>query len=219
VVEKNIKRHERKQDMVRIRKHKLSKSVKIRQEKKKFKKEFIITGILAGVMILSVFGIMFGSFGSQSQKQTYNEFSFKSTNQGWLLDEDKEMYFDYLPDQLETVVVSEEVKNLFGAPIFTIVFNPNSESIEQIEKTRLKLAQHLMPEKAILYSITEENELYSLPLMTCENSTQEFPVILIQEANFTEISNQDSCIIINARPMEIQAAAERLVYSWLGIIK
>jgi hypothetical protein len=100
--------------MVKIRKHKLSKKVRERQEKKKvISKEIIITIIIAGVMILSVFGIMFSSYNDQTQKETYNGLDFFNTVEGWMTKIDgQKVYFSYAPSQLETLEVSPQVISL-----------------------------------------------------------------------------------------------------------
>jgi len=223
--------------MAKLRKHKLSKDINRQEKKKRFSKEIIITIIIASVMILSVFGIMFSSYNAQELKEEYKGYEFNKVGDSWVtLINDEKVYFSYSPSQLEGLEASSNVFDALQSPVIVVTFNPNSEQIEQIEGARLKLAQDftLNFNKAIIYGITEENKAYNMTKYTCANSTIRLPVIelravdekIIPEGNETGVEEtgtkiylEGDCVVIAARERDWLPASERLLYGMFGIIE
>ncbi|MFC1752657.1 hypothetical protein ACFL96_04600 [Thermoproteota archaeon] len=224
--------------MAKLKKHKLSKKVHIREKKKKrLSKEMLITILIAGVMILSVFGIMFSSYSDQQQKETYGDYDFSSTADGWMTKlDDQKLYFTYSPSQLDALNVSSLVLSRLEAPVIIITFDPNSEQIDQIEAARLKLAQDLTIHfnKALMYGVTDENDLYNLTKYTCANATARIPIIELRAVDETKIPESElnqtqevgtnihlegSCVVIASRERDWLGITERLIYGMFGIIE
>ena len=160
--------------MSRIKKHKLSKQV-LKEEKKSrgLSKEAWITIFIAGIMILSVFGILFSSFNSQGAKQEYNGHDFVATDYGWSTKVNKQqVYFTYHPKDLEIINLDQEVLDLLDAPVYIVLFDPDSEYIESIDSARLQLAQisTSVLQKGIISATTNESEVYNLTVLSCENA-------------------------------------------------
>ncbi|MBU0461764.1 MAG: hypothetical protein KJ574_04220 [Nanoarchaeota archaeon] len=223
--------------MVKIKRHNLSKEVYIKKKRKKGpSKELVLTLIIGGVMILSTFGIMFSSYNSRQEKETYNDFEFVETSDGWMTQvNDEKVYFDYSPSQLGLLNVSPQVISALESPVVIISFNPISDQIEEIEAARLKLAEYftINMDKAIIYGITEYSDVYNLTVYTCANSTARVPIIELRpvdenkipegesktEETGTKIYLEGTCVVIAARERDWLAASERLVYGMFGIIK
>lgn len=69
-------------------------------------------------------------------------------------------------------------------------------------------------------AVTQPNVSDKYPVVTCDNVTQRTGVITIEPGNNTAINQDDGCIEITAGSSEdVIRAADRLVYSLLGIIE
>lgn len=88
----------------------------------------------------------------------------------------------------------------------------------------IALSQHELSEVLSYMNIylrmgmIDENE-YDVPIITCEDSTQQIPVIYFKKSNQTKISLQDDCVIAEARTeIDFIRIKDRLLYGLLGII-
>lgn len=222
--------------MARITKHKPSKGLKRneRKVKKGIRKEIWMTILIAGVMVLSVFGIIFSSYRGQQKEDTYNGYKFVSTQQGWMTHiDDQKVYFNYAPTQLEDLNVSPAVFSLLDSPVIVITFDPLSEQIDEVEAARLTLAQSFTIQmgKAIIYGVTQESSEYNLSEYHCANATSTLPVIELRSVDEsgipegdniekgTSIYSEGACVIVASRQRDWMAASERLIYGMLNIIE
>lgn len=208
--------------MSRLKKHKIKKRMPYQKKRKKFPKEILWTLIIAGLMIASVFGIMFSGYATGGEKEPYNGYEFIKTNQGWKVTvQDKNFVFQYHPADLDTLNIDPEIsKTLRGSKMIYLTFNPNSEEVEQMELARFQLGSFLTEIQVYpVMGITEENENYKQPLIDCYNATQMVPVIKLVGSNETGIYQEDGCIIVEAYEYDIPPMVDRLAYATLGIIE
>jgi hypothetical protein len=209
--------------MSRIKRHKLKKSVVREAPKKKgLSKKAILTFIIGGVMILSVFGIMFSSYNSGIEEVEYGDYEFQRTNTGWKTDIDgKKAEFSYLPSDIEEFNMSTEVVDkILDSKVVYITFDPNATIIEEFELMRFELGTSLTQLFGIysMAGVAKESEEYTLPLVSCENATAELPVISLTEANETNALVDGDCVIIEVNEYSAAALKDRLLYAMLGII-
>lgn len=209
--------------MSRITKHRLKKSVERRAPKKSFmSKKMLWTLIIGGLMIASVFGIMFSSYNSAREELTYGDYEFVSMQDGWATEVNGRMYkFDYLPSDVEELNISKDVsERLKSLKVVYITFNPNSDIVQQMELMRFELGRSFADMFGIyaMAGITEENELYNQTLITCENATVSTPVIQIVEANVTNAYVGGNCIVLEPNEYSAIALKDWVLYSMLGII-
>ena len=209
--------------MSRITKHKLKKSVERRTPKKSImSKKMLWTLIIGGLMVASVFGIMFSSYNSAREEMTFGDYEFVQTRTGWATEINGRMHeFSYLPSDVEELNISEDVsERLKDLKVVYITFNPNSDMVQQMELMRFELGR-AFAEIFGIYSmpgITEENEQYNQTLITCENATVSTPVINIVEANLTNAYVGGNCIVLEPNEYSAMALKDWVLYSMLGII-
>jgi hypothetical protein len=209
--------------MSRIKRHKLKKSVVREAPKKKgLSKKAILTFIIGGVMILSVFGIMFSSYNSGIEEVEYGDYEFQRTNTGWKTDIDgKKAEFSYLPSDIEEFNMSTEVVDkILDSKVVYITFDPNTTIIEEFELMRFELGMSLTQLFGIysMAGVAKESEEYTLPLVSCVNAPAELPVISLTEANETNALVDGDCIILEVNEYSAAALKDRLLYAMLGII-
>ena len=212
--------------MTRISKHKFNKSLSQRQgRKKKMSKGVIITIILAGIMIFSVFGIIFGGYDKGSEIKHYNDIKFILTEKGWAADiGGKKLAFDYFPGDLEEIKVDNRVKEkLRDAQVVYLTFNPGTKNVQKFELLRFNLQQSLLNGFNIMSipAISIFNQTYNQPVITCKNATYLVPVInIIETKNATEsgIGIKGDCVELVADEYSTKAVRNRLEYFLLGVM-
>jgi hypothetical protein len=210
--------------MSRITKHRVKKSLRGRAppKKKRISKQMIWTIIIGGLMVASVFGIMFSSYNDPGEENTFGDYTFERTNLGWVTEiNGNRVVFDYLPSDVEEINISKQaVDVLAGAKVMYITFNPNSENIQALELMRFEMlgAFEQMFGMYSLVGITEENQAYQQPIVDCGNATAMLPVIHIIESNQTSVQLDNSCVVLEVEDYSASALKDRLLYGMLGII-
>ena len=210
--------------MARIRKHRLDKAVLRKQKKKKtLSKEAWITIFIGGIMILSVFGILFSSYNDAEQNIEYNGHDFYKAGDLWITKIDGErMGFMSHPEEVESLEIPQQVIYELKGPVYITTFDPDSENIEQIEGARFTFAVGMTEKfgKGVIPGMSNNNTVeYDLPVYTCMNSTQFLPVIYFKSTeNATNVHLDGTCIIFESRSNEWNLLLERVLYGMLGII-
>ncbi len=192
----------------------------MRKKQKGFRKELLMPLFIALIMVMSVFGYM---WGSSKTKMTYNEFKFyQLENNNYMFKiNGKSVVFNYYPEDLEQINSTKGLKKLFAGPMVYATSDPNSPYAESIAEVQFNLGKILGEFKNIYVqnAFTSQTE-YPLPVITCENASRVIPVITIEKSNTTQITAQGTCIIIEAKTkQDIIALYERLLYSILGVME
>ena len=182
----------------------------------------LFTLILAGLMILSIFGIMFSGYASGGEKRPYKDHDFRDTNLGWQVTiDDKQYAFQYHPEDLEELMIEKEISDrLREASVVYVTFNPNTKNVQIFEAAKFGISNFLVERQVYaMPAITEENELYNQELVTCQNATRVVPVIDIRESNVTKVYMEGDCIVLEADRYDVPPLVDRLAYAILGIIE
>ncbi|MBT5022136.1 hypothetical protein HOK51_06525 [Candidatus Woesearchaeota archaeon] len=209
--------------MSRIRKHKIGKQTNYK--KKKMRKEVLWTIIFGAVLVISIVGMMFGGVNMNSEDtEHYNNYKFKRSNQGWILNVGGEqLLFQYLPGDIEMINLSKESVDFFQNNLMMYIsFNPVSKEVDVLELVRFELGTFLAKYKNVYVQngVTQENDLYfEMPVITCENATVSVSVVLFEEANATSIELENNCLEIKGTRYGILAVKDRILYSLIGVME
>ncbi len=217
--------------MSRITKHKLNKSVaRYEPKKSRMSKKMIWTLILGGLMVASVFGIMFSSYNSGNDKLKYGEYKFEKavkrlpsgmTQEIWTVDIDgKKAEFSYFPGDLEEFELDPAIGDLLArSKVVYLTFDPSTKNVGKFELMRLEMAESLADfGKYPVPGIIEEHEQYSQPIVDCGNATEMVPVVSLVEGNETNARLEGGCIVLEANEYSTTALKDRVIYSMLGIM-
>ncbi|MCX8147518.1 MAG: hypothetical protein N3D84_03560, partial [Candidatus Woesearchaeota archaeon] len=158
------------------------------EKKKRVSKTFIIGAVIIAVMVLSTIGFMWESDSNSELK--YNGFKFKRTDNYWYVKiEGKEAMFYNHPLQLETINITEGIKNILrNSKMQYMTSDPEdtfNEAIGLVEYDLLNTAQYR--DIYFVYAFTKENP-YNKTIINCINATIYVPVLYFKSSNETQIS-------------------------------
>jgi len=199
-----------------------------RSEAAKRKKTNLVTALLlAFLMISSIAGYM--SNRNSLNVVRYNNFVFRQEqdsygNLRWYSKIDgKEFVFDYNPKLLENINVSPVIRDrILSSKYVILTFEPSDRfTMNYFDRARYDFGSVLYTKGInVASAIANTSEDYNLTIMTCDNSTQQIPVIYMFKGNKTEIRMEGDCIILEcSENYEILALKDRLLYSILGVMK
>jgi len=160
---------------------------------------------LATIMIGGVAGILLDYQGT-SNDYVYGKYTFKQDSNGrWSTKIDgKQVSFFSLPTQSGQMNISAQaIQTLKNSQGILISINPDSNvttRLQALELFRFELFDSFSNayQKQTGFGVMQKSEAYKLPVITCSNSTYQFPVITARYSNETKISEEGSCIDVKA---------------------
>ncbi|MBI2542198.1 hypothetical protein HYV80_05810 [Candidatus Woesearchaeota archaeon] len=188
----------------------------------KEKKKVGLMIFLVIIMIGTSFSFIFYGFSPSSEKSRYGEFSFTfMPAQGiWAAKiNEKQAAFSFLPDEVKDIPSGNSAKALQNKFEIDSTYDLNSTYREAIA-----LAQHQMGLTLANFNVYvrkgfTSNSTFSLPIITCGDSTSNVPVIYFRQGNSTKIHLEGDCIIAEADAnAEFIRVKDRLLYGMLGVI-
>ena len=189
---------------------------------KREKKRWGLILFIVFIMIGTTFSFVFFGFSGVDEKAKYNGITFTRFTDRWEAKiNGKNAAFSFLPSEVENINMSYDIpQRLQNKFEIDSTYDLNSTSKEQIA-----LAQHQMGLTLATYNIFVRkgfttNNTFSLPVITCKNSTLNVPVVYFRHGNATNIKVDNNCIIAEASSnADFIRAKDRLLYSMLGVIK
>lgn len=186
------------------------------RKEKKNKTALFMTIAIIFLMTFSVFGYFADSIRG---KNKFNGWKIKETQNGYVLQREKQQIFSYFhPADLETINSTVELNILtLQQPVY-LVFDPETESPQYIDQARLMTAEFLTDYDILVGSgVTELGEGVQLPVIDCaENQT----VIKFLIGNQSRITGTNDCMTLEASyAQEIIVLVERFKLGLLGIIE
>ena len=192
----------------------------MRRKQRESRKGVWFSAFLVAILVFSVGGYIFGSAPSKIQ---YNEHTFTAVQGGYILEVNNHpLAFTYFPEQLETLPFPGEAGGMLsGRPMFYVTYSPNSSLAQDIALAQFRMQNSLISAVNVYVqpAITADAN-FSIPVISCSNSTKFVPVVLFEESNITDAAVEDSCIVIQAKESrDVSAYSERMIYSILGVME
>ncbi|MFH1174178.1 MAG: hypothetical protein V1725_03540 [archaeon] len=198
--------------------------MKLRKKEKKSNTALYMSIFIVVIMVASSFAI-FLSNPDQASQITYGQYAFKvqtlpnDPHRYTLKLDDKTYGFYYLPTELTDVSINETVGAfLRNADYLIITFSPSNDSDEQVitDIVRFDFAQYV--NKPFAQAVTEENTMYALPVLTCENATEKGPVIFLSQSDLPSgVAFENNCVIVQGKGLAQLRAGTQLFYAFLGV--
>lgn len=192
-----------------------------RRKTKSERNKKIMVFFMAFVMIGSVFGVIFFGYNQQENKVKYNDFVFLKREGLWFTKlNGEEAVFNYLPDNVVNINLSSDILSRLNNLIEIDATSAFNDSFKEY----IALAEHQMTFSLSNFNIyvrsgfTTENE-FGMLIITCEDATQNVPVVYFTESNETRVYLQNDCIIAESKDgSDFLRIKDRLVYNILGIL-
>lgn len=189
---------------------------------KKEKKRWGLIVFIIFIMIGTSVSFVFFGFSPAAEKVKYNGIAFTRFADRWEAKiNGNNAAFSFLPGEAEDINmsydVSQRLQNKFE---IDVTYDLNSTYKESIA-----LAQHQMGLTLATYNIFVRkgftaNNTFSLPIITCKNSTLNVPVVYFRHGNVTNINLNNNCIVAEAPSnADFIRVKDRLLYGMLGVMK
>ncbi len=190
---------------------------------KKEKKRWGLIAFIVLIMVGTSFSVVvYYGFQSQSQAAKYNGIKFSNMGNIWIANiNGRQAAFSFLPADLADIKTSGDI---FGMLQGKFEIDSTSE-VNSTFKESIALAQHQMGLTLEKYDIYlrkgfTSNSTFNLPVIACNNTTQNVPVIYFKFSNSTNINVNGNCVIAEASTAtDFIRVKDRLLYGILGVIK
>lgn len=195
-----------------------------KKHKREKRNKVIMSVILAMLMFGSIFGIWASS--SSSEKIILNGYKFKIVYDNDLENymyttkfNDRMVYFYSRPDVASSIEVDGNLTEFFNDALQIVFTNNVDEKISYISDF-LRYDLSSQGQKNMVGAVDDIYEGYEDRLiMNCENSSSLIPVIYLKEVNnYTNITIQDNCLLIDLNAKDTIYVRDRMLLSLLGII-
>ena len=189
---------------------------------KKEKKRWGLILFIILIMVGTSFSFIFYGFSPVAERVSYKGFSFSKQKDIWIAKvNDNYAAFSFLPSEVENILVlNDSIKKLQGKLEIDATSNLNDTY-----KQSIALAEHQMGLTLAAYNVFArkgftENNTFELPIINCNDSSLNVPVIYFKYSNATSIHSEDNCIIAEASTnADVIRIKDRLLYGILGVIK
>jgi hypothetical protein len=193
-------------------------SVKRTEEVKKANKGLLWTIFISVIMVSSIIGYMW--IGGNEPEFEYNGHKIARDNNGFIYTKDGNSFmFKFFPSELEGLANQTDTGKI-KKPMFYVTFDPNSGIVESVDLLRFDFSNELPKLNVYISSgVLNQSKIYNLSVIDCVNSTENIPVVKFLEANETKISEEGSCIIVEAKNnYDVIKIRDLILYSILGVI-
>ncbi len=198
-----------------------------RKRKNSKRKQQIISIVILVIMVLgfTLAGIIMRNPTQGQQQQAnqqsgpqslqYNGYEFTRQNNKYAAEINGQQRSFYYPPTSTLTIDTEAGWESLLQDGFTVTFDPNRADVQSAAVARYELVQHMPRVGSGVISQTPE---YQSQVVTCDDATQNSPVLYLRQSNETSITVDGACVIVNGEGQETVRAAEHIIYELLGVI-
>ncbi|MBU1975587.1 MAG: hypothetical protein KKG59_04250 [Nanoarchaeota archaeon] len=191
---------------------------KTKDERRQKKVQIFMAVFVVLLMVMSSFQLFVGNQDDQVGYSNYN-FQLDSTSRMYLLELDGKIYSFYsFPDQIDHLNVSPDVATVLQkSQAVVVTMNPEAGNLQNVEQTRYEISKYI---PGSTFAVTKNVSDYEdFPIYTCNDAREFVPVIFLNVSDNFSIDFKGYCVILNANNSDIMILRDRLLYSYLGVIK
>ncbi len=180
--------------------------------KKQKRNQLILAGMLILIMFGSVFGIIVNSFGNNAknnERVEYNGYTFLNQNGFWITEiGDYTFMFKYNPEQVEKISSKLNYSDKYsGKPLYIL----SEDYISDVEIYR-NLGQIVQRFQGACLNETGCRENY--PVKDCSNN-----FIIIRQANESRITQKGDCVFIEGNYENLTSLTDEFLFKIFNIEK
>ena len=191
-------------------------------KEKKEKKRYGLMLFIVLIMIGTSFSVFLFSGSPANEVVRHNDIKFVGNGQIWIAKiNGKKAAFSFLPKEVENIPIDGDIAPLIQNKIEIDVTSDFNSSF----KEPIALAQHQMGLTLSEYGIYmrqgfTKNNTYNLPVIKCNISNSNVPVLYFKHGNSTNITVDVNCIIAEASSnQDFIRVKDKLLYILFGVIK
>jgi hypothetical protein len=192
-----------------------------REAKRIRKNRMLIGAITIFVMLGGGLGIFASNLGTKENTVPYNDFIFEATNNGWMVNVDKErFYFPFHPLEVESIQLDDNAITFFKESDNVLLsYDYYSQFSNTIANANYLFAENLAKKGyGIGYGFNVETE-FDIPLINCTNASEGNIVIIFKTSNDTYFELEDYCIIGYSNSEEgFYKLSSRILFGLMNII-
>lgn len=165
---------------------------------------------------------------SKGNEVEYNYFKFKKTESGWMT---QVMYKErllqpiirYLPEEVEEVPIKGQLEETFGEDPIYLTFDPTQgqEEFQTITIAVSEMGMNLVQgmEKQIESGCTknETEACINRTIINCDDANRS--VIFFNPIGEPEVMLEGKCIELRGKQFDLIKSADKVLYTWYGILK
>ncbi|MBI2140398.1 hypothetical protein HYU14_05720 [Candidatus Woesearchaeota archaeon] len=190
------------------------------REKPRSKAAVILVIFISFIMVSSVIGFLVGN--QPSGTASFKGKKFTREQLGWTTKIDgRKFYFDFTPQQVLNISFNSKIiPALKGKLEIDVTSDPSARFSDAIGLAQYNLGFNLNNLGIYVRQGFTGNNSFELPIIRCEDSSPNVPVLYFRDGNRTSRQELNStCIMLEfSTEQEIHAVKDRLLYGILGII-
>ncbi len=207
-----------------MKKHRSFQNIEKKEEKSRAGMYLAI--FIAVVMIGGVGGIFLGNPGSEPA-YSFGKYSFWGDNNRWVTEiNNEDVSFYFLPQYVYYFNVSAEaIKRIKNSEGIIITFDPEINStikLQVVDLFKFEVSKTIVDvdsTKKIGFGAVKKTNISNFPVITCNNASFIYPVIVIDYSDTTEIKLEKDCIVVSAVSEQAMVGImDNLRYRLYGVI-
>ena len=181
---------------------------------KKQRKKLFFPIFIAIVLVSSILGFIWKDQENADYKK-YGGYKFTKIDNKWVTEiNEKQIFFDYYPGELENILLPKPPANINTDKIY-IAFDPEQEdpNINYILQ-KISITISNMGTRIILSCIKDSPNCPDIPIINCKDNHL---VIQIIKSDQSEVIQQDNCIIFKGNVLYLNRRIDKLRLNLFGI--
>jgi len=209
-------------------KDKKKKSDESRAINKSLRNILILVGILLIIFILS-FGMKYykNKKAYEAVHKEYNYYTFDKEGLHWKTkwvrnDQPYILRLRYWPGEIEDITIIGKLNQVFNSSKnIYLTFNPEGSNLSYVALAAAELSLNInsaLGRNMIAACLVNNTvECHTRPIVTCEDKDK--AVIYLKDAETPRVILSGNCMIIEGSKEGLVQAAERILYTWYGIMR
>ena len=191
-------------------------------KEKKERKKWGLMMFIVFIMVGTTFSFVYYGFQPANDVVKYNGVKFVKYSDRWEAKiNERTAAFSFLPAEVKDIPAFED----FASKLQNKIEIDVTYDLNDTYRKSIALAQHQMSLTLEHYEIFVRkgfttNNTFNQPIITCNDSTVNVPVVYFRAGNSTAINLQNNCVIAEAiSDADVIKVKDRLLYGILGVIK
>ena len=191
-------------------------------KEQKEKKKWGLILFIVFIMIGTSFSFVFFGFQPQNEVTKYNGIKFVKYPDRWEAKINGRIAaFSFLPSEVENALAFDDFAKMLQDKFeIDSTYDLNNTYAQSIAQAQYQMGLTLDTYNIYLRKGFTTNNTFNMPIITCNESTLNVPVVYFRYGNTTNVHAEDNCIIAEASTnADFIKVKDKLLYGIFGVIK